>query len=388
MKLAFVADLIRPHRHGNTVPDVDGVLSQTVFQGILRRERARAARNSHRFSVVAFRYPENVRKKTAPCDARFLRLLARRVRLTDAVGILSEDEVGVFLPETSYYGAQVFAQRIRDASVSLGWDVQPLYNVFCYPEEYQSASGDASSQMAFEFVETMAPARPDEVASVASMQDAVVPTGRGMEKYLWRAMPLWKRAFDIIMASLGLILAAPLMLLIALHIKLTSPGTVLFKQERVGYLGRRFSCLKFRTMHMNCEQSSHRAHLHGLIHSGRTMMKLESGRDPRIIPFGKTLRLMGLDELPQLINVLRGDMSLVGPRPCIPYEYDEFDPWHRMRTEMPPGLTGLWQVSGKNKTTFTEMIRYDIAYGRNLSVWRDVSIVLRTVPAIAGQVFG
>ncbi len=115
------------------------------------------------------------------------------------------------------------------------------------------------------------------------------------------------------------------------------------------------------------------------------MVKLDAGRDPRIIPFGQTIRKACLDELAQLINVLKGEMSFIGPRPCIPYEYDEYDHWHRMRTESHPGLTGLWQVSGKNTTTFTEMMRYDIAYARNLSFWLDLSIVFRTVPAIVKQ---
>jgi lipopolysaccharide/colanic/teichoic acid biosynthesis glycosyltransferase len=115
------------------------------------------------------------------------------------------------------------------------------------------------------------------------------------------------------------------------------------------------------------------------------MVKLDAERDPRIIPFGVTIRTAALDELPQLVNVLRGEMSFVGPRPCIPYEYDEYDNWHRMRTESYPGLTGLWQVSGKNRTTFTEMMRYDISYAHHISLWLDLSITLRTVFAIAAQ---
>ena len=115
------------------------------------------------------------------------------------------------------------------------------------------------------------------------------------------------------------------------------------------------------------------------------MTKLDSRRDPRLIPFGAALRATGLDELPQLINVLRGEMSIVGPRPCIPYEYELYEPWQRQRFNAVPGLTGLWQVSGKNRTTFTEMIRLDIEYSQRQSVGLDLKIVLKTLPALWQQ---
>ena len=115
------------------------------------------------------------------------------------------------------------------------------------------------------------------------------------------------------------------------------------------------------------------------------MTKLDAKRDPRLIPLGAILRATGLDELPQILNVLRGDMSLVGPRPCIPYEYELFQPWQRQRTNAVPGLTGLWQVSGKNRTTFNEMIAYDIEYTKRRSLWLDLKIIARTLPALWEQ---
>ncbi len=195
-------------------------------------------------------------------------------------------------------------------------------------------------------------------------------------------LPLWKRALDF---SLMLLFLPGLLFvggIVALIIKCGSPGPILFRQRRVGFKGRQFTCFKFRTMEANAETVTHRNHLQHLITSQAPMVKLDAQRDPRLIPFGTVLRATGLDELPQLLNVLRGEMSIVGPRPCIPYEYDLYEPWQRDRFNAVPGLTGLWQVSGKNRTTFNEMIRLDIEYSERLSLWLDLKIVLKTLPAL------
>jgi hypothetical protein len=138
-------------------------------------------------------------------------------------------------------------------------------------------------------------------------------------------------------------------------------------------------------MFVDANTTTHQGHLHQLMNSNTPMMKMDSRGDPRIIPFGLLLRASGLDELPQLINVLRGEMSLVGPRPCLPYEYDKYLPWQKERFETVPGLTGLWQVSGKNKTTFVEMIQLDIKYAKNKTLWWDLKIILMTIPALVVQ---
>jgi lipopolysaccharide/colanic/teichoic acid biosynthesis glycosyltransferase len=139
----------------------------------------------------------------------------------------------------------------------------------------------------------------------------------------------WKRALDIVVVLLALPLLVPLMIVVAVLIRVVSAGPVLFKQERVGYLGRRFMCFKFRTMFVGADAVAHQGHLRHLMDSNTPMTKMDSEGDPRIIPFGRLLRASGLDELPQLINVLRGEMSLVGPRPCLPYEYDKYLPWQK-----------------------------------------------------------
>jgi lipopolysaccharide/colanic/teichoic acid biosynthesis glycosyltransferase len=176
------------------------------------------------------------------------------------------------------------------------------------------------------------------------------------------------------------------MLVIAAGISLASRGPLIFRQERVGYRGRLFMCLKFRSMRCDADVRVHKEHLSQIMKSGAPMIKLDRADDPRLIPYGDLLRASGLDELPQIFNVLKGDMSLVGPRPCTSYEYDQYLPWQKERFEVLPGLTGLWQVTGKNKTTFDEMVRLDIQYRRELSVACDVAILSRTFGVLLQQV--
>jgi lipopolysaccharide/colanic/teichoic acid biosynthesis glycosyltransferase len=195
----------------------------------------------------------------------------------------------------------------------------------------------------------------------------------------------WKRALDL---TLLVVLLPSLLLvggLVALIVKLGSRGPIFFRQKRVGYKGKEFVCLKFRTMHLNAETDSHRQHARELIKSQSPMMKLDQIRDPRVVPLGRVLRACGLDELPQLINVLCGEMSLVGPRPCIRYECEAYEPWHWQRFDAAPGLTGLWQVSGKNRTTFDQMVRLDIQYAQGQCLWLDLQIIARTLPALWQQ---
>jgi len=198
--------------------------------------------------------------------------------------------------------------------------------------------------------------------------------------------PIWKRCFDTFLILLATPLWVPVCLLIALVIRLGSRGPIFFRQERVGQGGRVFVCFKFRTMHLNASQVTHRDHVKDLITSSSPMIKLDDENDGRLIRGGSWIRAAGLDELAQLINILRGEMSIVGPRPCIPYEYEMYQPWQRRRCEAPPGLTGLWQVSGKNRTTFSQMVNLDIDYARHMSLWLDLKILVRTPVAIVQQV--
>lgn len=199
--------------------------------------------------------------------------------------------------------------------------------------------------------------------------------------------PRWKRAIDLFCCLLALPFCVLLTLFMAALIRLCSPGPVLFRQERIGFGGRRFLCYKFRTMHLRADTNVHREHFAKLVGTNAPMAKIDGQRDSRLIPGAWVLRATGLDELPQVFNVLKGEMSIVGPRPCIPYEAEGYAAWQRERFNTLPGLTGLWQVSGKNRTTFEEMMHLDIKYVRTKTCGLDLWIILMTVPAILYQVF-
>jgi lipopolysaccharide/colanic/teichoic acid biosynthesis glycosyltransferase len=210
------------------------------------------------------------------------------------------------------------------------------------------------------------------------------------KKPLAKRIPLsLKRGLDIIGSLSGLVILSPVFLAIALGIKLTSKGPVLFKQERVGQFGKIFTFLKFRSMYVDCDESSHKEYVTKFISRGNGTSPTEGRKggqvvykltgDRRITPLGKVLRKTSLDELPQFINVLMGDMSLVGPRPPIPYECEMYDIWHRNRVlAMKPGITGLWQVEGRSQRTFDEMVRLDLKYIGGWSIWLDLKIILKT----------
>jgi exopolysaccharide biosynthesis polyprenyl glycosylphosphotransferase len=200
-----------------------------------------------------------------------------------------------------------------------------------------------------------------------------------------RLSRLAKRALDVVASLMAIILFSPLFILISVAVKLTSKGPVLFRQERVGQFGRRFWFLKFRSM--KCGSGSHihqeyiKRFISGAIKEQGVTYKIT--KDPRLTRIGGFLRKSSLDELPQLINVLKGEMSLVGPRPAIPYEIDFYQAWHRTRfLEVKPGITGLWQVTGRSKTTFDDMVRLDLRYVRQWSFWLDIKILLHTPQAV------
>ena len=189
---------------------------------------------------------------------------------------------------------------------------------------------------------------------------------------------IFKRIFDILGAGLSLLVGAPLFALIALAIKLDSPGPIFFTQTRVGKYHRQFRIFKFRSMRQGAEEEQQR--LQDLNEADGPLFKIRD--DPRLTKVGAFLRRTSLDELPQLFNVLRGDMSLVGPRPPVPSEVASYQPWHLKRLSVPGGMTGLWQVSGRSELTFDEMVLLDIYYIEHWSPWLDLQILLRTIPKV------
>jgi lipopolysaccharide/colanic/teichoic acid biosynthesis glycosyltransferase len=197
-------------------------------------------------------------------------------------------------------------------------------------------------------------------------------------------VPWGKRILDLALIVLALPVLVPLFLAVGAYIRLVSNGPIFYTQERVGFREGRFRMFKFRSMKVNADTKSHESHTTFLFKSDKPMEKMDHV-DPRLIPFAWVIRSTGIDELPQLINVVRGEMSLVGPRPCTVYEHEVLLPWHKRRCEVLPGLTGLWQVNGKNKTTFQQMINFDIAYARQWSLGLDLRIVFSTLPVLVGQ---
>ena len=219
----------------------------------------------------------------------------------------------------------------------------------------------------------------------AGSPPAVQPS-RSMPGAALSASSWQKRALDILVAGIGLVLGTPLFLILALAVRWDSAGDILFRQERVGLAGRRFVCLKFRTMTQGVDDSPHRTYIGSMIMAPEASAAIKGmyklADDPRVTRVGRVLRRFSLDELPQLINVLRGEMSIVGPRPALDYEVDLYRDWQLERLSAKPGITGLWQVSGRNLLTYEEMCRLDVAYARDWSLDRDISIILKTPVAM------
>jgi len=400
--LARRANAFRIREHLSPTPDIYSVAE---FRAILKHEYACANRNQHEFSLVVFDFDKPVADYLS--STRLIFLFHSRLRRTDNVGWLDKRRIGILLPFTSAVGARRVADEIRKADFIA--EAVFKHYVYTYPSA-KPGTADGPEQLQFSDIN---PEWGDSIlypafsgsnnGNGAGMRDTTtpsfevtsVPEANPVARFvglLTCAVPLWKRVMDIVASLTALILISPLFLLVAILIKTVSRGPVFFCQERVGYLGKTFRLLKFRTMKVDADASEHKKLVKQLIKGGpgsdadKPMTKLKS--DPRIIPFGNFLRKTCIDELPQLINVLTGRMSLVGPRPCLPYEASEYHLWHTERFNTLPGMTGLWQVSGKNRLTFKEMVRYDITYARERSILLDIKILLKTIPTIFTEIKG
>lgn len=319
------------------------------FTAEIERERIRADRTGGRFSLVIFGITLG-----RGSDQRLIKELELRARSTDSIGRLDTGELAALLPETTKDGADAFARQVCEvAAVSPG-----SYSLTTYPtgEAHEGLSAGESDR-----------SRRKDVGSPG-------------DSLLLAPIAPWKRFLDLIGATVMLVITSPVMLIVALVVKVGSRGPVIFKQLRIGYAGRPFTMWKFRTMRVDTSPRSHSDYIHGLIGTPQPMVKIDD--DLPLIPLGKLLRKTYLDELPQLVNVLRGEMSLVGPRPSISYEEQDYLRWHRERLRARPGMTGLWQVSGKNRLTFDQMVRLDIRYSRRPSLWMDALILVKTLPLV------
>jgi lipopolysaccharide/colanic/teichoic acid biosynthesis glycosyltransferase len=372
---------------------IEPIPSVEEFQTILLRERSRSDRSGLMFSILTISV-ENLTDYQISVS-NLIHLVLSRVRSTDYVGWFDRQNLGVLMPDTPESGGWKLAEDIHQQLSAT--TPRLICRVYSYPvqnpslNEQQNPVGEETANGS----QRIEPGSPRSDPSTTSAQGESefpgckmakaadrVGTRWGIHPFLAHRIPIWKRLLDIVGSLLALMFLAPLFALIAVVIKLVSHGPVFFKQERIGYLGKPFSFWKFRTMRIDNNIAPHKEYMSRLINNDVPMSKLDSSDDPQIIPFGVFLRKTCLDELPQLINVLLGEMSLVGPRPCLPYEAQEYLRWHARRFDSVPGMTGLWQVSGKNRTTFREMIRLDINYELQMSLWLDLKILLKTIPTI------
>jgi lipopolysaccharide/colanic/teichoic acid biosynthesis glycosyltransferase len=350
------------------------MLPEDLFKRLLWVERKRTERSGRRFVLMLLDAGNLLKAAKTRVMPNLLAAISQATRDTDLKGWYKDGSiVGVIYTEVGNAEdksvVHSLSTKLSDAlydalSVSDINEMRPSFHIF--PEDWNS---DHS-----------------EHPVTATLRTELV--GDINRK---KASFLAKRLLDIAGSIVGLTLCLPMMALIALAVKLTSSGPVLFRQVRLGQYGRKFTFFKFRSMYVNSDHKLHEDYVSRFI-MGATGMEQSAGSqqklykltaDPRITPLGKFLRNTSLDELPQFLNVLLGDMSLVGPRPPVIYEFDRYDLWHKQRLlAVKPGITGLWQVDGRSRVKFDEMVRLDIRYARSWSLWLDVKILVQTPRAV------
>lgn len=352
------------------------VLNEESFKRMIAIERKRTERSREPFllMLVEAGNPQRAEKHGKPLD-RILTAMLSSTRETDLVGWY-KDRITV--------GVMFTGLAVEDKNVVLS---TILSRVSAALRDELTTEQFSQISLSFHFF----PDQWDHENSGRPSNPTLYPDlfNSNHEK---RSLLIVKRAMDIAGSALMLVLCAPLLLIVAAMVKATSKGPVLFRQYRVGQYGRRFTFLKFRSMRVDNDPSVHREYVTKLIageanriqastNGGAGVYKLAN--DNRITRIGMFLRKTSLDELPQFINVLKGDMSLVGPRPPIPYELAAYQTWHRRRVlEVKPGITGLWQVTGRSQVKFDDMVRLDLRYATSWSPWLDLKILLRTPGAV------
>ncbi len=348
------------------------VLPEELFVGMLCLERKKAERSQKKLLLVLVDATDALRSlRHREVRAGLVRAMDGARRETDIAGWYQEGEIiGTIFTEmgdVSPICVQTVVDKVRDA---LGAELSPEDIKRIHVSVHVFGSNEQDSDL------------PPNTAFYPDLLDR-----KGSKK-----IPLLvKRCIDVVLSSAALIVCLPLFLVIAIAVKLGSKGPVIFQQERLGQFRKPFKCLKFRSMYAQNDPKIHQEFMKDLIAgsykskdeegTGRPIYKMKD--DPRVTRVGRFLRRTSFDELPQFINVLLGDMSLVGPRPPLAYEYERYDTWHRRRVlEVKPGITGLWQVKGRSRVPFDDMVRLDIQYARQWSVWLDVAILLQTPRAV------
>jgi len=380
----------------------------------IRQERARSDRNGRGFSMVVFGSLVETDHSTVALSGVATVLLSR-LRDTDEAGWLAEQTLCAILPETKPDGAEALLADIREKMPHAAEDLE--CRIYCYPSDWfdGGSNGDGTTPPRMRSKSDrhdsngngngnghgsngngngnghhngngngngkhLSPER--NVRQVLDGVEAVKAqiTVEPMEALLVQPMPKWKRELDIVVAAMALLAFCPVMAIVAMLVKLSPPGPVFFRQKRTGPGNRVFTMYKFRTMIDGAEKLQ--ANLQKFNERDGPAFKMK--RDPRTTRIGRFLRKTSLDELPQLLNVLKGDMSLVGPRPLPVHESDRCLPWHRRRLDVTPGITCTWQIQLRSSVTFTEWMRMDIAYAKGQTFLRDLKILLKTVPAVVG----
>ena len=342
---------------------------QERFHALVFRERARADRNGRAFTLASFQLP-----RSAAGQRNLLRLAhiaMDRSRLTDDVGWFDSHMIAALLPETTTQGAWVYAQGVAEA-FEAKFGAFPEVKIYTYPTNWVDRSPRTEA-------EAPAVATVKGHASVPADEPMPHPVmALSLERLFLRPIPLVKRAIDLVGATLGFVLLSPVLIAAAVAVKATSPGPVFFSQKRAGLGGEPFVMYKFRSMHTDAEKR--KADLAHLNEQDGPAFKMKN--DPRITKIGRFIRKASIDELPQLINVLKGEMSLVGPRPPTFDEVAKYEAWYRRRLEVTPGLTCIWQVYGRSKVSFEDWMRMDARYVHSRNLWGDLKLLVNTIPAV------
>jgi lipopolysaccharide/colanic/teichoic acid biosynthesis glycosyltransferase len=352
-----------------------GILQEETFHSMLTLERRRAERSRKPFVLMLLdASPACDAETSEPLMSHVTSILLKSIRETDLVGWYQNGVIlGVIFTEVSLEGTtpvtEILSSKVVTAlhnELSRKTTSKLVVTVHLFPESRERGGGEP-------------------VADIRLYPDL---THRKSKK---RLPQIVKRVFDVAASATMLLLLGPLLTVIALAIQLTSKGSVVFQQERLGQFGSRFKFLKFRTMYANNDPKVHQEYTQRFIAGQSSSHTTEQGKpvvykitnDSRVTPIGRFLRKTSLDELPQLWNVLRGEMSLVGPRPPVPYEFEVYDIWHRRRVlEVKPGVTGLWQVSGRSRMCFDDMVRLDLRYCQSWSLLLDLKILIATPRAV------
>jgi len=341
------------------------------MQGLLTRERMRSDRGNSNFALLSFTFPR-------PCGneelATLAHVFATRLRATDDAGILAADRVGIILPETPADGAWKLAEDLVELFPTQMRHVSP--GVYIYPSEDDSFDRTVDEETVVHPAVNGRALHEQATNGVAVHRQRRAP--RPMHALFVQPLPRWKRLVDVVVSSVAIVVLSPLLLLVALAIKITSPGPVIFRQRRDTLAGRPFMIYKFRTMSVDAEQR--KAALREFSEQDGPAFKI--AKDPRITKLGGFLRSSSIDELPQLFNVLLGDMTLVGPRAMDSRESSGCAPWQRRRLDVTAGITCIWQVYGRSSVSFAEWMRMDLRYIRTRSARGDLKLLVQTVPAV------